>query len=219
MTASSIPACAADRLVEFADGRQLARQVERLQLEHRPRVVGTGEEQQPLDQPGEVLGRVEAGRQRLAVVVPAYVDVAKATSATFRIEWTGVRSSWAMSPENRSRRPKESWSRSSMTLKVRARSPSSAGNPSAAMRSPNRSGPIRRAVAAISPRGRSPRRAITMPATAKRRQGWAQHESHVDAGIAPKAPSRESDRTRLHIVRSPTRREERESGGLRPCGS
>ena len=92
---------------------------------------------------------------------------ARATSASPRMLFTGVRRSCAMSAENLEMRSKDSSRRSSIWLKVLARDASSNGYPSGRMRSRRFVELMWRAVVAISSTGRMPWRAIWYPTNGK----------------------------------------------------
>jgi hypothetical protein len=99
---------------------------------------------------------------------------AKATSASPRMLFTGVRRSCAMSAENLEMRSKDSSRRSSIWLKVLARDASSNGYPSGRMRSRRFVELMWRAVVAISSTGRMPCRAIWYPTNGKWRRSPAE---------------------------------------------
>ena len=111
---------------------------------------------------------------------------AKATSASPRMLFTGVRRSCAMSAENLEIRSKDSSRPSSIWLKVLARDASSNGYPSGRMRSRRFVELMWRAVVAISCTGRMPCRAIWYPTNGK----MAEVASRIDPEPKPIACQR-----------------------------
>ena len=137
------------RLVELADHPHLRARVQRLAVHLRRRIVRPRQEQQAVDDPAEAITLLERRRRSRCRYSSAVRGRCSVTSACTRRLFTGVRSSWAMSAENRDNRPNASSSRSQHAVERSPRAFAiSAGTPPRRTAGSSVADPIRLAAAA-----------------------------------------------------------------------